>query len=150
MKNLLFTLALLVSFSSFGQSRDLKKAIKKLGNVEITNKGLDLTEDFVVYVNHKDFNGVKQTSESNWEKVFFKLGLNTSDWYVKDNTDMIDGRYQVEILVKSIIIKDANDNFNTVAIIEWSKRMNGLHSTNKDKPKLARQYLIQELINSNK
>ena len=100
MKNLLFTLALLVSFSSFGQSRDLKKAIKKLGNVEITNKGLDLTEDFVVYVNHKDFNGVKQTSESNWEKVFFKLGLNTSDWYVKDNTDMIDVRYKVEILVK--------------------------------------------------
>ena len=148
MKKLLILL-LLTPIICIGQSKDLKKAIKRLGNVEIMNKGLDLTEDFVVFVDNPYFQGKDQTVEANWEKVFFKVGLNTSNWYVEDNTNVIDGRYKVEILAKSIIIKDADDNFNTVAIIEWSNFINGMHSTSMDRPKLAMQYLIQELINSN-
>tara|TARA_B110000259_G_C13727394_1_gene287048 strand:+ start:62 stop:511 length:450 start_codon:yes stop_codon:yes gene_type:complete len=149
MKKLLLLL-LIAPVIGFGQSRDLKKAIKKLGNVEITNKGLNLSDDFVIFIKDDLCQGNKQTCESNWEKAFFKLGLNTSDWYVEDKTNIIDGRYKVEILLKSIIIKDANNNFKTVAIIEWSGKMSGLHSTSNDKPKLARPYLIQQLINSNK
>ena len=142
MKKILFTLALLISFSSFGQSRDLKKAIKKLGNVEITNKGLDLTQYFSITYTGDWMNAATSRSDviTNWEKAFFKVGLTTEPY----------AKYKVELFLQSIVIKDSGDNLNTVAIIEWSKAMRGLHSTSKDKPKLARQYLIQELINSNK
>ena len=46
MKKLLFTLALLVSFNSFGQSKQDKKVIKKL-KLEIINRGLDLKGKFI-------------------------------------------------------------------------------------------------------
>ena len=93
MKNLLFTLALLVSFSSFGQSKQDKKIMKKL-KLEIINRGLNLKGKFI---SKSSFNcDVCKSVESNWNNSLFKAGLRTGSWYKKEGVEVYDGDYDFE------------------------------------------------------
>ena len=165
MKNLLFTLALLVSFNSFGQSKADKKIEKKL-KLEIINKGIDFSGDFVIFIDSDSnefvidsaggygvpptYKDHTETVVKNWEMSFFKNGLETGSWYVsEDNATIINGDYKVEVYGNSMIIKDANNNFSTVAIINYN-RTSGLNTGNNKKGADRRDYILRKLKESNR
>ena len=134
-------LLLFIPIIGFSQSKDMKKAIKRLGSVEITNRGLDLEAKFVPFsLRHNPY--IYEVLDKNWDQAFFKAGLKTGRWENKNNENVIYGRYVVEIgstSAKNVIIKDVENDFSTVAIIEWSGKLSPL----------GYRHLVNELIKSN-
>ena len=146
MKNLLFTLALLVSFNSFGQSKQDKKVIKKL-KLEIINRGLDLEGKFISKDSYKC--GVCKSVESNWNNSLFKAGLRTGTWYKKDGAEIYDGDYVFEIFQKQITILSVKNDFETVATISFAGNLGYINAFNNTKNIEQRAVVLRSLIASN-
>jgi len=146
MKNLLFTLALLVSFNSFGQSKQDKKVIKKL-KLEIINRGLDLKGKFISKDSYKC--GYCKSVEANWNNSLFKAGLRTGTWYKEDGVEIYDGDYVFEIFQKQITILSVKDDFETVATISFTGNLGLINFQNNTKNIEQRAVVLRSLIASN-
>ena len=146
MKNLLFTLALLVSFNSFGQSKQDKKVIKKL-KLEIINRGLDLKGKFISKDSYKC--GYCKSVESNWNNSLFKAGLRTGTWYKEDGVEIYDGDYVFEIFQKQITILSVKDDFETIATISFAGNLGYINFQNNTKNIEQRDVVLRSLISSN-
>ena len=146
MKNLLFTLALLVSFGSFGQSKQDKKVMKKL-KLEIINRGLDLKGKFISKDSYKC--GYCKSVETNWNNSLFKAGLRTGTWYKKDGAEIYDGDYVFEIYQKQITILSVKDDFETVATISFPGNLGLINFQNNTKNIEQRAVVLRSLIASN-
>jgi hypothetical protein len=146
MKNLLFTLALLVSFNSFGQSKQDKKIIKKL-KLEIINRGLDLKGKFISKDSYKC--GYCKSVEANWNNSLFKAGLRTGTWYKEDGVEIYDGDYVFEIFQKQITILSVKDDFETVATISFTGNLGLINFQNNTKNIEQRAVVLRSLIASN-
>ena len=146
MKNLLFTLALLVSFNSFGQSKQDKKVIKKL-KLEIINRGLDLKGKFISKDSYKC--GYCKSVEANWNNSLFKAGLRTGTWYKEDGVEIYDGDYVFEIFQKHITILSVKDDFETVATISFTGNLGLINFQNNTKNIEQRAVVLRSLIASN-
>ena len=149
MKKLLFTIMLLIPYLMIGQSKEDKKLQRKL-KLEIVNKGLNLDDKFVIV---GSFGGnwdasYNENTEKNWNTSFFKSNLNTGDYSIEDGYLIIDGRYQVNIDKNSMTIKDASNNFKTVAFLEWIGP-SGIGISTNIQNKAKRKYIIKSLIESN-
>ena len=149
MKNIFF---LLIPFFVFSQSKGDKKLQKKL-ELEIVNKGLNLEDKFVVVGSFaRSLAAIQfrynEATEKNWNKTFFKSNLNTGSYSKEDGYLIIDGRYQVNIDRNSMTIKDASNNFKTVAFLEW-KGPTAISVVANDKNKARRKLIIKSLIESN-
>ncbi len=149
MKNIFF---LLIPFFVFSQSKGDKKLQKKL-ELEIVNKGLNIEDKFVIVGSYASVpNGThfryNEATEKNWNKTFFKSNLNTGSYSKEDGYLIIDGRYQVNIDRNSMTIKDASNNFKTVAFLEW-KGPTAISVVANDKNKARRKFIIKSLIESN-
>ena len=96
------------------------------------NRGLDFNGTFVPKANPSRSNpqGVGgsfhiPTIESNFRTAMFAVGLDTGDYYFKENTIFYQGYYAVKIhtkglmvnTIEKIIIEDCNNNFKPLAII---------------------------------
>lgn len=130
MKKLLFLLLFipLISYQGFSQS---KKVLKKIKKIEIINRGLNFNGTFVPRANPSRSNATEvgsfhiPTIESNFTTAMFAVGLDTGDYYFKENTIFYKGDYAVQIYTKGamggtiekIIIEDCNNNFKPLAII---------------------------------
>jgi hypothetical protein len=130
MKNILFTLALLVSFSSFGQisfspselgikDRRYRKIVKKL-DLKIINRGFDGKGDFFMttargYVNRSKSvaaTGLTGGPDSDyirlWQDVFFEMGIGfgKGPWTL----EIGHGGYSGQILLdNTIVLKFTSD-----------------------------------------
>lgn len=164
MKKLIILLLMFAPLFSLGQSE--KKISKKL-NLEITNRGLDLDAVFV------PVQGDVRTEcpfccdnrcINNWKSALFISGLETGDYFTNTNlkdtenremqlgkTTTIRGRYALIFNYDSIEIKDANNNFKTAAILNWGgSGKSYIHSYGNDKNKKIREFIISQLIKSNR
>ena len=146
MRNILFTLALLISFSSFGQSKQDKKVVKKL-KLEIINRGLDLKGRFI----SKDSYNCEYCKpvEKNWNNSLFKAGLRTGTWYKKGGAEVYDGDYVFEIYQKQITILSVKDDFETVATISFPRSLGLINIQNNTKNIERRAAVLRMLIASN-
>ena len=84
----------------------------------------------------------------NQNTSFFKSNLNTGTYSKEDGYLTIDGRYEVNIDKNSMTIKDASNNFKTVAFLEW-RGPSGIGILTNDKNKAIRKFIIKSLIESN-
>jgi len=146
MKKSLFTLALLVSFNSFGQSKQDKKVIKKL-KLEIINRGLDLDGKFAIKNNHKC--EVCENVETYWNTALFKAGLRTGTWYMEDGVEVYDADYVFLITSQQITILSVYDDFETVASISFPGNRGYINAWNWPKNIEQRAVVLRRLIASN-
>ena len=146
MKKIFFTLALLISFSSFGQSKQDKKVVKKL-KLEIINRGLDLKGRFI----SKDSYNCEYCKpvEKNWNNSLFKAGLRTGTWYKEDGVEIYDGDYVFGIFQKQITILSVKDDFETVATISFPGNLGLINFQNNTKNIEQRAVVLRSLIASN-
>ena len=146
MKNVLLTLALLISFSSFGQSKQDKKVIKNL-KLEIINRGLDFKGKFISKDSYKC--DLCQSVESNWNNSLFKAGLRTGTWYKEDGVEIYDGDYVFEVFRRQITILSVKDDFETVATISFPGNLGFINFQNNQKNLEQRDVILRMLIASN-
>tara|TARA_B110000879_G_C10783818_1_gene360010 strand:- start:49 stop:573 length:525 start_codon:yes stop_codon:yes gene_type:complete len=143
MKKILFTLALLVSFSSFSQStveldissKDYKKIFKKL-DVKIVNRGYDGSG--IIFAVQRDDN--RETIYTRlWNEAFFEMDMPVGNITSKDSGGVtIDADYLIEITGKrwkngagevasggglSGKIVDFNNNRKVVATFSSKRKM---------------------------
>ena len=117
--------------------------------LEIVNKGLNLQDKFVIIADFSCCGSeYRDLAEKNWSTSFFKSNLHTGSWSKDDGYTIIKGRYEVNIDKNSMTIKDASDNFKTVAFLEW-KGPTGIGILANEINKAKRRYIIKSLVESN-
>ena len=147
MRYIILTLALMFTLSSYGQSKQDKKVIKKL-ELEIINRGLDLKGKFISKDSYKC--GYCKSVESNWNNSLFKAGLRTGTWYIEDGVEIYDGDYVFEIYQQQITIYSVKDDFETVATISFPGNLGFINFQNKPKNIEQRAVVLRSLIESNR
>jgi len=153
---LLLLIAPTVSFSQY-----TKKQLKKLEKMElkVINRGLDLSETFVVYTKETSQNLVDLVEDS-WELALFSKGLKVGDYYSEksvidgnnrelnvSSTLYFNGRYLFNIETHGQIkILDLENNNQIVAYITYKKDLNWGAGFNPLTWK--KEYVIEKLIES--
>lgn len=143
MKKILLIL-LLSSISTYSQYS--KKEYKKLKKytINISNKGLDLRENFV-FVGSGEY---KKSDETFMNQILFENGFEVGDYYFAEetNTNVINGRYVIKNGFKSFTIKDLNTN-KIVCTIKYNKY---IYFGDTNYGRLKMDYVFKKLIESNK
>lgn len=155
---LLLLIAPTVSFSQY-----TKKQLKQLEKMElkIFNRGLDLSETFVV-LSEQSSQKLTDIVEDSWEVALFSKGLDVGDYYSENK--MVDGnnreinvasslyfngRYILDTSTpRQIKIFDLNNNNKLVASITYKRDLNFGAGFN---PLIwKKEYVIEKLIESNR
>ncbi len=143
-----FIFLIVLSINCFSQSRfDLK--VQRKEKLEIVNRGLDFSKDFVVICDNPNL----WNAESKWETALFQKGISTGKYHIdEDDVRIIDGDYTFEISLSSIVIKDANNDFKTVATLTFGAPYSNLYlmRSGDSRNREARKSVINLLILSNK
>ena len=159
MKKILFLLLIAptVSFSQY-----TKKQLKQLEKMElkIINRGLNLSETFVVFSKQSSQNLIDLVEDS-WEMALFAKGLNVGDYYSQNkvfdgnNREInvasslyFNGRYIFDTSThRQIKILDLENNNQLVASVTYKRDLNWGAGFNPLSWK--KEYVIEKLIESN-
>ena len=137
----------MLSINCYSQSKfDLK--VQRKEKLEIVNRGLDFSKDFVVICDDSRVRG----AETTWETTLFQKGISTGKYHIdEDDVRIIDGDYTFEVSLSSIIIKDANNDFKTVATLTFGDPYSNLYlmKSGDSRNREARKSVINLLILSN-
>jgi len=173
MKNILITLALLVSFSSIGQTAGIDKLkaiwideMIEFGDISIKN--IDWTATFVPYytIRVNPYNGLAipyKKFESNLSMILGKLDLQMGDYYTKktakdaNNREMTlstnriaRGRYWIDFegagyaSYINLTITDSKNNFVTVGTIRFDKKVEAYKNYDKTYSKYIKKRKIDK------